>query len=488
MHSSADLAPLAPGTRLGNYEIVRILRLGGMGELYLARRAGIEGFEKQVALKRILAQFASDPTFENMLLDEARLMATLEHPNIVQVFDIDRVRGSTFFAMEYVQGENLRGVLKEAARQKKGLSRGNALWVVMNVAAGLHYAHEKRRPDGTHVAMIHRDVSPNNIMLSRAGGVKLVDFGIAMAIARSAKTTPGAIKGNIRYMSPEQSVGQPLDRRSDIFSLGIVLFELTTGTRWIREADDYLAVQKMLNEPLPRPTDRRPDYPLALEGIVMRALERNPADRFATAEEFQVALEEFIRENKVAASSVTMARTMAELFPADEALQMARPPMTEPMEDRARASKTLPIPNPTRSQAQLGLGQTLLVPNPDRSFAVEDATTSLPLREPSERAGGRGELPREQTLQLGIVPAGARVDERLPLPEPKPETAPTPIALAGVSRFPPPLLVVLGVSVLAAFGVWLWLTAGFGSDTDAEAPAMPSAQGTTGASTEGVAQ
>jgi serine/threonine-protein kinase len=349
-------APLPPGTRLGRYEIVRMLSLGGMGELYLAKTLGIEGFEKEFALKRILAQFATDPTFEHMLLDEARLMATLHHPNIVQVFDIDRKGGFAFFTMEYVHGENLRGVLKAAARKKRGLSRANAIWIVMNVAVGLYYAHCKRRPDGSPLGLIHRDVSPNNIMLSHEGGVKLVDFGVAMAIARSAKTTPGAIKGNVRYMSPEQSLGEPLDARSDIFSLGIVLFELTTGTRFQREKDDYWAVQKMLNEPLPRPSERKPDYPPELERIVLKALAKNPADRFSNAQEFQLALEEFARETKLPASSVSMARTMADLF-GTEVAAPAAPRGTTPISvdvERVRDTELLGPRRRSRRNVRVG--------------------------------------------------------------------------------------------------------------------------------------
>lgn len=347
-------APLPPGTRLGRYEIVRMLSMGGMGELYLARTSGIEGFEKEFALKRILAQFASDPAFESMLLDEARLMATLHHPNIVQVFDIDRHGGLAFFTMEYVHGENLRGVLKAAAKKQRGLSRANAIWIVTNVAAGLHYAHVKRRPDGSPLGLIHRDVSPNNIMVSHEGGVKLVDFGVAMAIARSAKTTPGAIKGNVRYMSPEQSLGERLDPRSDIFSLAIVLFELTTGTRFQREKDDYWAVQKMLNEPLPRPSERKSDYPPELERIVMKALAKNPADRFSSAEEFQLALEEFARETKLGASSVTMARTMADLFGGGSPIESRLPRGTTPMsEDLERVLDTELVAPRRRSRERL---------------------------------------------------------------------------------------------------------------------------------------
>lgn len=325
-----------------------MLSLGGMGELYLAKTAGIEGFEKEFVLKRILAQFAADPSFEDMLLDEARLMATLQHPNIVQVFDIDRVDGFTFFTMEYVHGENLRGVLKEAARKKRGLSRANALFIVMNVAAGLHYAHCKRRPDGSPLGLIHRDVSPGNIMISHDGGVKLVDFGVAMAIARSAKTTPGAIKGNVRYMSPEQSLGERLDPRSDVFSLGIVLFELTTGTRFQREPDDYWAVQRMLNDPVPKPSERKNDYPPALERIVLQALAKNPADRFATAQDLQLALEEFVRENKLPASSVTMARTMSDLFGVEAPPLPRLPRGATPMSDAVERYRETEVQGPRR--------------------------------------------------------------------------------------------------------------------------------------------
>jgi serine/threonine protein kinase len=414
MDAALSNPPLAPGTRLGRYEIVRMLSFGGMGELYLAKAAGIEGFEKEFALKRILAQFASDPSFESMLLDEARLMSSLQHPNIVQVFDIDRVDGFTFFTMEYVHGENLRAVLKAAAKQHRGLSRGNALFIVMNVAAGLHYAHEKRRPDGSPLGLIHRDVCPNNIMLSHDGVVKLVDFGVAMAIARSAKTTPGAIKGNLRYMSPEQSLGERLDRRSDVFSLGIVLFELTTGTRFIREKDDFWAVQKMLSEPLPRPSERKAEYPEALEVIVMKALAKNPADRYATAQEFQLALEEFVRETKVTASAVSLARSMNEWFGADVGLS-AIPPKDTPVGDDLGP---FPDTRVTTSRAVWPLlavaafvvaaviaGGTLLL----RSwFATEPEPSAEGIVVTSAAAPEALSITRESAAESALVPSGKR--------------------------------------------------------------------------------
>jgi eukaryotic-like serine/threonine-protein kinase len=269
-----SLAPaanlLSPGVLLGRYQILRLLSVGGMGELYLARASGIEGFEKVVVLKRIHPHFAARPEFEQMLLDEARLMGTLHHPNIVQVYDVARHEGYTFFTMEYVYGDNLRNVLKVSAQKGRGLSLTNALWIVSNVAAGLHYAHQKKRSDGTPLRLVHRDVSPGNIMLSHDGAIKLVDFGVAKASVQQARTAPGAIKGHVRYMSPEQCLGNVLDHRSDQFSLGIVLFELTTGTRWIRERDDYDAVQRMLNEPFPKPSERRACAP------ARRSLQQRP--------------------------------------------------------------------------------------------------------------------------------------------------------------------------------------------------------------------
>jgi serine/threonine protein kinase len=303
---------LARGTRLGRYEILRPLSSGGMGELYLARVTGEGGFERLVALKRLLPTQGAGTEATRQLLEEARLMASLQHPNIAQVYDAGRTEGGAFFAMEYVRGETLAGVLSGLARRSRGLSLTNALWIARGVASALSYAHDKRLPNGEPARIVHRDVSPANVMITTDGTIKLIDFGVAKAAQRNA-TLPGTIKGNPRYMSPEQTLGLDLDHRSDLFSLGIVLFELTTGTRWLRERDDLLAAQQMLHGEYPKPSERRSRYPARLEEIVLKALARDRELRFADAREFQGALEDFARDEHLTLSNLEMADTMRTL-------------------------------------------------------------------------------------------------------------------------------------------------------------------------------
>lgn len=311
-------APLARGSHLGRYEIVRELGAGGMGQVYLARSVATPGFQKLVAIKRVTADAASRDVAE-LLLQEAALTANLHHPNIAQVYDAGIADGFPFFAMEYIHGESLTRVLKELARRGRGLSLQNALWIVSSVAAGLHYAHEKLQPDGRPWDLVHRDVSPNNIMITFDGMVKVIDFGVAKALARpgsarAVSTRPGTVKGNLRYMSPEQFLGGTLNRQSDLFSLGIVLFELTTGTRWQRERDDQLAVQAMLLAPLPRPSERRAGYPAELEAIVNKTLARDARERYATTQELQLALQAFAQSQGTSLSNVELGESMRQLF------------------------------------------------------------------------------------------------------------------------------------------------------------------------------
>jgi serine/threonine protein kinase len=307
-------APLAPGTSLGKYEILEYLASGGMAEIYLARVRGIEGFEKTVVLKRILPKLADDDEVVTMFLDEARLAAGLSHPNVVQIYDIGKEPEGYFFTMEYIHGEDLHTLVRRAAKEGRGLNLGNALLIVAQVAAGLHHAHDKRGADGQPLGTVHRDVSPGNVMVTHDGTAKIVDFGVAKAVARQTKTRSGAIKGTVSYMSPEQARGGEIDRRSDVFALGILLFELTTGTRLFRKAHEYAVITQLLNEPLPPPSSRRADYPPALERIVMKALQREPDERYATAQELQLAIEDFARDERIALSNVTLGRFVTEVL------------------------------------------------------------------------------------------------------------------------------------------------------------------------------
>jgi serine/threonine protein kinase len=304
-------------TRLGSYEILRKIARGGMAELYLARTKGPEGFEKLVVLKKILPSFAENPKFVRLFLDEAKLAAGLDHPHIAHVYDMGTVDGNYFFTMEYVHGQDVRSTLRRTSRMGQQFPLDHALQIARNVAAALHYAHERRRPDGSLLEIVHRDVSPSNIIISYDGGVKLVDFGVAKAATSSVKTRTGTLKGKISYMSPEQAKGAPIDRRSDIFSLGIVLWEMVTTQRLFKADNDLATIQMIINSKAQPPSQLRQECTPELERIVMKALSPDLATRYQTAEEMQLELEELAREQKLKQSSVGLRSHMHLLFDAE---------------------------------------------------------------------------------------------------------------------------------------------------------------------------
>jgi serine/threonine protein kinase len=316
-------SPSTPGVssalRIGNYTVLRRLAVGGMAELYLARAEGIEGFEKLVALKRILPQLAQDEDFVRMFLEEARLAAHLQHQNIAQVFDIGQDGASYFFAMEYVRGQDLRSIRRAAEKKGTTIPLEASLAIAIGACAGLHHAHGKADPQGRPLGIVHRDVSPSNVLVTYDGCVKIVDFGIAKASVRRSQTPAGTIKGKLAYMSPEQCQAEAaIDRRSDVFSVGILLYEMSTGTPLFRADTEWGIFRKIVFEDLPRPSTRRRGYPAALEAVVMRALARRPQDRYSSAQELQLALEGFAREHRIGTSNVLLARTMGRLFPRAE--------------------------------------------------------------------------------------------------------------------------------------------------------------------------
>jgi serine/threonine protein kinase len=303
---------LKPGDKLGKYELIRQIAIGGMAELYLARTVGIEGFEKLVVVKRILPQYTDNRSFVNMFLNEARLAATLHHPNIAQVYDIGIDDGDYFFSMEYIHGEDLGRLTMTAVENGVPISLDVALTLVAGLCAGLHYAHEKIGQDGKPLNVVHRDVSPSNVIVTYDGAVKLVDFGIARANNTSSK--PG-LKGKIAYMSPEQCRGKGvIDRRSDVFSIGTILYELTTGQLPFTDENEYGILNQIVNQDAEPPSKLVPGYAPALEAIVMRALARDPLKRYRTALELQGELEDFAHENRLRVSPLVLTRLMSALF------------------------------------------------------------------------------------------------------------------------------------------------------------------------------
>ncbi|MCL4224898.1 MAG: serine/threonine protein kinase [Myxococcales bacterium] len=312
--STTPVLAVGPGSMLGRYQVLSHLASGGMAEIFLARATGLQGFERYVVVKCIKPEHARDERFVEMFIDEARLSAQLHHQNIAQVYDIGQEGGAYYFAMEYVHGENVRELLHRVAIAQARVPLEHALTIVTAAAAGLHYAHDKRGSDRRPLDIVHRDVSPSNIIVAFDGAVKVVDFGIAKAALRMTETRSGTLKGKIAYMSPEQCRSEPLDRRSDVFALGIVLYELTTVTRLFKGDSDYVTMNKIVTGEIPPPSTVRADYPPALEAIVMRALAVDPAARFPSAGAMLDALVGFCQDEKLSTSAIGLARYARELF------------------------------------------------------------------------------------------------------------------------------------------------------------------------------
>ena len=305
---------LRPGTVLGRYRLIRRLAIGGMAELFLARAEGSSGFEKGVVLKCILPQYQDDQEMMRMFLDEARLAGRLTHPNIVQVFDSGQQEGKHFFTMEYVHGRDLQTVLHHCRSRGEKLTLEQVVHITLAVASGLHYAHESKDNAGQPMGIVHRDVSASNVLVGYDGMVRVTDFGIAKAASRQTATRTGVIRGKAACMSPEQCRGETVDRRSDLFALGTLLYELTTLRRPFAGENDYAILNKIVNEDAIAPSQLDSNYPAQLEQIVLRALQKDVDDRYATAREIQVDLENFAREQQMVVSPLELARTMEEWF------------------------------------------------------------------------------------------------------------------------------------------------------------------------------
>ena len=279
---------LAPGEKVGGYEIVAPLRAGGMATLYLARRAGAAGFERFVALKVVHSHLVADPTFARMFVAEAKLCARIQHPRVVHVEELGEHRGMHFLAMEYVHGVPLSTVLGALAPREAHMPIPIAVSIAVAIAEGLHAAHETRGDDGAPLGVVHRDVSPQNVLVSEDGHVLLIDFGIAKV--GGIETTTGSLKGKLAYMSPEQSLGQRVDRRTDVFALAVVLWEMLTVERLFGGANEAVVLDRVRSAEVEPPSVHRAEISPALDRAIMEALARDPEQRTPTAQALRSAL------------------------------------------------------------------------------------------------------------------------------------------------------------------------------------------------------
>ncbi len=299
----------------GPYLLTRRIASGGMAEVYAATTKGVGGFEKTVAIKLILPRYSEDEHFVQMLVEEAKICAQLTHANIGQVYDLGCIGDTYFIVMEYVEGVDAYRFLKRLKEQGREMPIEAAVYVAREVCQGLHYAHQRRGTDGQPLRIVHRDVSPQNVLLSFAGEVKLVDFGIAKAALRSQQTEAGVIKGKYYYMSPEQAWGDPVDHRSDVFSLGLVLHEWLTGRMVHRARNLSELLERVRKAEIAPPSHQRPDISPELDTIVMRSLRRNPEDRYTSAGEFAQVLGSYLHRHAPGFSPNRLAALLASTFP-----------------------------------------------------------------------------------------------------------------------------------------------------------------------------
>ena len=304
--------------RVGEYLLEEKIGVGGMAEVWMARRLGVEGFEKRVAIKKILSDPADDQAFIDMFIDEAKLAAQLTHNNITHIYELGRSGSDYFIAMEYVEGADLRRILNAARKQGKTVPASLALLITAKIAAALDYAHRKKDLDGNLLGLVHRDVSPRNVLVSREGDVKLCDFGVAKATSKVATTQKGALKGKLPYMSPEQAWGKAVDSRSDIFSTGTLLFEMLTGQRLFDGESEIAILEAVRDCDIGARLDEHPDVSSPLRAVLLEALAKSPDDRYQLAGDLQGEIQKLLRRMKSKPGDSELAVFIQEILQTEE--------------------------------------------------------------------------------------------------------------------------------------------------------------------------
>ncbi len=385
----------------GKYRLERRIATGGMAEIFLAHRHDDPG--RPLVIKRILPHLGQSPDFVSMFLDEARIAARLSHPNIVAIEDIGQQEGAYYLVMEYVHGEDIRRIYNRAYKLQRSLPLSHSIRVIAEAARGLGFAH-KLTDDltGRAVGVVHRDVSPQNILVTYEGDAKVVDFGIAKAANKVAQTRAGVLKGKYSYMSPEQALGDPLDHRTDIFALGIILYETTTGTRLFKRGSELATLQAIIKCELTPPSQALPGYPPELEDILLKALARRPEDRWDDAEQLAAALYEFLHESGLYVGREVLADFMKDLFADRRDDEDGRGRVALPAEDEVRAELAVVEPKPARPERKAASGR-----EPNASETLDARGGRLARTE--ARASGSGRAPttaERPQAAIGFMPRG----------------------------------------------------------------------------------
>lgn len=349
------------GQRFGQYTLLDRIAVGGMAEVWKARMSGVEGFQKTVAIKKILPHLTDNDDFVDMFIDEAKLAAQLNHPNIIHIYDLGKIGDHFYIAMEYVEGKNLRALLNESRKKALPLPRGLAVLIAARLASALDHAHHKKDFEDRELGLVHRDVSPQNVLISEEGDIKLCDFGIVKAVSKASQTQMGALKGKLQYMSPEQAWGKDVDARSDIFSLGAILFEMLTGRRLFTGDNEISVLEAVRRCQVVAPRDLVQQIPEDVERITLKALEMDPERRYQTAGKMQQELESIVYSVKPALGQADLADYLKRLSTAPEAEETEAAAATseedaeaprEPVAPSAAASR--PEEETEQEEARLG--------------------------------------------------------------------------------------------------------------------------------------
>ncbi|HEY4059179.1 MAG TPA: serine/threonine-protein kinase, partial [Kofleriaceae bacterium] len=398
--------PSLPTDQFGPYELFERLGMGGMATVHRAKKRGPEGFERAVALKRMLAHLAEDPTFVESFVREAKVASLLQHPNIAQIYDFGRINGIYYIAMELVQGYDLRKLLRFANRSNQPIPLPIVLTILSEMCEALEYAHDFVDETGTPLRIVHRDISPSNLIVASTGHLKVIDFGIAKAHSRSLHTESGSVKGKLGYMSPEAAIGMPVASVSDIFSMGVVAWELIAASPLFSARSDFETIRRVREAHILPPSTRNSGCPPELDEVVLSALSREPETRMPSATAFREAIEHIAQRNRIQISARHVGEWMHRIAafdgPAPQRTKSAAPVHGEAPTSSQRIPVASPQSGPAlrRSEEDMRLAAEVWG-NDD----VHAATSGMPAGDFSMNPSGGHSLPALAGNGVAFAPA-----------------------------------------------------------------------------------